>query len=109
MHRLFKSNDFVVQDIVKWILLDENLDFNVNIRGSEGKSILHLAVEKSNTEQADMQYMYEIPEVRSRGPPQSNGTISYTTSEGEKSNCIDGSALSTKSHYFSNDRRTVVQ
>lgn len=44
-HRLIKNDDI---DTVVWILSTENLDFDVNGQNREGKTILHLAVERSN-------------------------------------------------------------
>lgn len=53
LHKLLKNSDKDTQDIAAWLLLLDDLNFDVNIQDDRGKTILHLAVEKSNANVAE--------------------------------------------------------
>jgi ankyrin repeat protein len=54
LHRLIKSNEL---NTVDWLLLDEKLKIDMNIQDGSGKTILHLAVENSLVELAEVMSM----------------------------------------------------
>eukprot|EP01138_Halocafeteria_seosinensis_P000625 gb/GECG01000640.1/.p1 GENE.gb/GECG01000640.1/~~gb/GECG01000640.1/.p1 ORF type:complete len:628 (+),score=86.90 gb/GECG01000640.1/:1-1884(+) len=53
LHRLIQAGNESVFDAVEWLLIDEDLPFDVDIQNEEGKTILHLAVEGAHVDLAD--------------------------------------------------------